>query len=449
MRHQARRPSQGQVGDPVSDVRSNKADVGPTIAVWMGMSAQTRLKVAVVGCGIAGPAAALFLARDGHEVVVFDRAEELGPKGAGILLAPTGQYVLAKLGLLDAAVLSGSKIERVAGYTAKGSQVLDIRYRHFDPETFGLGIHRGALFTILYRAMLAQGIEIRTGCHVTAIEDGLLTYAPVGLPERMEPFDLVVVGDGARSGLRGNLGFRTHMRPYPYGAVWASVTNWGDYPDNVLRQAYSGTHRMIGLLPSGKLEGREGRQISVFWSLPVSQLSLWRVNGLDRWREDCEALLPGLESLLSEIESPEQVTFATYYDVRTWFSGHDHCAVIGDAGHASSLQLGQGASLALFDAMILAECIDREVNLLAALSRFAELRRGHLRFYRLASRWMTPLFQSRHGYLAPTRNLLLRAAARLPWLRREMAATMCGVKDGPFSRIDAYQIGDFSQVPRS
>ncbi|MFI5386815.1 MAG: FAD-dependent oxidoreductase [Fimbriimonadales bacterium] len=435
------------------------------------MSGSTRLRVAVVGCGIGGPAAALFLARSGHEVTVFDRAEELGPKGAGILLAPTGQYVLDELGLLDAALAHSSIIQRLAGQSASGRKVMDIRYRNLHPGLFGLGIHRGALFAILRDAMIANGIEIRTGWPLAGVDEGYLlpesgvTSLDFGVGEGSDsklqtpnsklqtqesqypqsairnpkskegPFDLIVVADGVRSTLRKSLGLEIRAKPYGYGAIWASVTNWGEFPDNVLQQAYKGTRKMIGLLPSGRIDGVEGRQISIFWSIPFHQLPLWRLNGLDRWKEDVLQLMPGIESLLDQIESPDQVTIASYFDVRTRAAVSDRCVLIGDSAHASSPQLGQGASLALSDAMKLAKCLDQEPDLAAALSRYQASRRRQSQFYQAASKWMTPFFQSSCGALAWPRDLLLGPLCRWPWLQREMVATMCGFKDGPFGRI--------------
>ena len=64
----------------------------------MMRSGRFKLRVAVVGCGIAGPAAALLLSRQGHEVTIFERAAEIKPKGAGILLSTTGQFVIEELG---------------------------------------------------------------------------------------------------------------------------------------------------------------------------------------------------------------------------------------------------------------------------------------------------------------------------------------------------------------
>ncbi len=59
------------------------------------------LSIAVIGCGSAGPAAALFFARVGHRVQIFERAPRLLNVGAGFLLQPTGMAVLAELGLPD------------------------------------------------------------------------------------------------------------------------------------------------------------------------------------------------------------------------------------------------------------------------------------------------------------------------------------------------------------
>lgn len=396
------------------------------------MSPSARLRIAVVGCGIGGPAAAILLARAGHSVAVFERAEELGPKGAGILLAPTGQWVLDRLGLLAEAAAHGSRIHRLYGQTTSGRQVMDIRYRHVGPGLFGLGIHRGALFSIFRQAMSALPIEIRTGFEVTGVTDER-TIEGDGFSEG--PFDLIVIADGARSALRASVCVQQTARPYAYGALWASVTNWGEFPDNVLLQTYRGTRHMLGLLPSGIAEGTDGRLISMFWSIRLRDVDMWKERGIEPWKREVAELDPSVAPLLAQIESPEQVTIASYLDVRTRISIRSQCVVIGDAAHASSPQLGQGASIALVDAAVLARCLEEEPNLLVALLRFRESRWRHARFYQQASKWLTPFFQSGHSSLALPRDLLLGPICRLKWPQREMAATMCGIKQGAFSRI--------------
>jgi 2-polyprenyl-6-methoxyphenol hydroxylase-like FAD-dependent oxidoreductase len=65
------------------------------------------LDVGIIGCGTAGSAAALLLTRAGHRVTVYERVPGPGPVGAGIVLQPTGQHALSRLGLLERVVASG------------------------------------------------------------------------------------------------------------------------------------------------------------------------------------------------------------------------------------------------------------------------------------------------------------------------------------------------------
>ena len=85
------------------------------------------MKIAIVGYGTAGQAAAIFLARDGHDVEVFEQSPELKPVGAGFLLQPTGLSVMSKLGLREAAIARGARIERLHGVNAAERVVMDMR----------------------------------------------------------------------------------------------------------------------------------------------------------------------------------------------------------------------------------------------------------------------------------------------------------------------------------
>src|SRR5690349_18210414 len=109
-------------------------------------------RVGVIGCGTAGAAAAILLARAGCEVTVLERVSEPRPVGAGILLQPTGQGVLARMGLLDPIRARGSHIERLYLRTDGGRTLADLNYAVIDESWFGIGLHRGLLFETLYNA---------------------------------------------------------------------------------------------------------------------------------------------------------------------------------------------------------------------------------------------------------------------------------------------------------
>ena len=125
------------------------------IAAMEGKNIESR--VAVVGGGVAGCAAAILLRAQGHEVTLFEAVADPQPVGAGLLLQPTGQAVLQRLGLLDEVLAHGAPVRRLFGDNAAGRTVLNLDYGRFAPGCFGLGIQRGTLFGLLWRRMAAAG----------------------------------------------------------------------------------------------------------------------------------------------------------------------------------------------------------------------------------------------------------------------------------------------------
>src|SRR5215467_11615547 len=119
------------------------------------------MRVAVVGSGIAGLAAALVLRRRGHDVVILERAPEIRPVGSGLLLQPLGLASLGKLGLLDAAIERGDRIVRLDGRTRGGRSVIRLDYSEWSKESFGLGMHRGALWHLLHSHACDAGVVVR------------------------------------------------------------------------------------------------------------------------------------------------------------------------------------------------------------------------------------------------------------------------------------------------
>jgi len=84
------------------------------------------LDIAIIGCGTAGQAVSIFLTDQGHRVTVFERAPELSPVGAGLLVQPTGQRVLDELGAGDSLRKVASPITHLVGTSLNGTRVLDL-----------------------------------------------------------------------------------------------------------------------------------------------------------------------------------------------------------------------------------------------------------------------------------------------------------------------------------
>ena len=389
--------------------------------------------MAVVGAGTAGAAAAAFLARAGHAVTVFERVPDPGPVGAGIVLQPTGLAALGRLGLRERVVARGAPLHALRCVASGGRTVFHLPYARLAAGLFGLGTHRGLLFEALMEAVRDASVDVRCGVAQERIE--LEGDRPVLVDEggtRHGPYDLVVVADGARSSLRGAVGIPARDRPYPWGALWFVA----DDPDGVYReelfQVVEGTGRMLGLLPSGLGPGAgDGPgKVSLFWSVRCDLVDDIRRAGLDALRREVLRYDPRAAFVLDQIDGADSLLFARYHDVvlRRFHAGRVVC--IGDAAHSMSPQLGQGANLALWDAMVLADCLAADDDVPRALATYTRRRKRHVAFYQLMSRWLTPFFQSDARWLTPLRDFGMALACRIPPIRTEMIRTMCGIKRG-------------------
>ena len=374
-------------------------------------------RVGVVGCGTAGAAAALLLARAGHDVTVLERVAEPKPVGAGIIVQPTGQAVLARLGLLDAIAARSSRLDRLFLRTSGGRTLVDLHYAEIDPSWYGLGVHRGVLFAALHDAVTRESrIALHTGLAVRSLNE-------------LNVFDLVVVADGTLSQLRDDLARRDVA--YPWGALWFVTEDRDRVFEHELYQVATGASRLYGVLPTGTGPSGDVPMVSLFWSLPARELDAFRRGeSFAEWKADVLAHDPRIAAVLAKLESPEQLTFARYRDVtmRPW---HDRNVVyIGDAAHATSPQLGQGANLALVDAAVLADSLAQSSSIGAALAAYSRARTRHIDHYQRMTRLLTPLFQSDSRALGILRDVTFPLANAIGPFRREMIRTMCGVSRG-------------------
>lgn len=384
------------------------------------------LEIGIVGCGVAGQAAASFLADAGFHVTVLERFEQPCPVAAGLLLQPTGLAVLRALGLEADAVAAGARIEGLLGENQWGGRVLDLTYGDLHPAAFGLGIRRPVLFDLLNRRLLGSGARRINGVDIVEVErDGARAVAIDRKGGRHGPFDLLVVADGAHSALRERVMPRARAPLYPWGCIWANVPDTQGFgAAGQLRQRFAGTTRMMGLLPVGP------GWLTMFWSLPAPALAPDRPLDLEAVRQGALSLWPGAAPIIERAVDAGDFVRATYRHVTLprWNDGP--ILFMGDAAHGASPLLGQGANLALLDAHALGRSLAEAGDLSQAMDLFARRRGPPGRFHGTASRLLTPLFQSDHDWLAIPRDFALRHACQAPVLRPMMAGVLAGLRRG-------------------
>ncbi len=385
------------------------------------------IKVGIAGSGTAGPAVAAFLAKAGHEVTLFERAPQKQAVGAGLLMQPTGMAVLERLGILTSLLSQTAKIDHLFCRTTSGTTLLDLPYNELKNGLFGAGTYRPVLLDLLLECAQNAGTKVQWDSEITTLDQKNLidTHG-----NKHGPFDLILICDGAKSALRAQTGIPAQVNHYPWGALWFIGKRTPEFAPHTLWQAVEGTNWLNGYLPTGTAQDF----LSLFWSIRMREVEEWRSRPLQSWKDHVCRITPQAEPFLQQVESIHQLQTAAYYDVRMKQWHHKNIAILGDAAHALSPQLGQGANLALMDAATLADCL-HEYPLEQALRQYSKRRQKHLRFYQFATRWTTPFFQSDSKLLGLARDFGFPVAMTLPWMRRQMIATMAGVKTGPFCSI--------------
>ncbi|MBN8553242.1 MAG: FAD-dependent monooxygenase [Caulobacterales bacterium] len=361
------------------------------------------------------------LARRGEAVVVFERFAEPAPVGSGFLLQPTGLAVLAATGLEGQVRDRGAPIRRLYGERADtGRSVLDVAYTELKGRETALGLHRASLFACLYGACLDAGVVFETGFDVVGIDaDGRRFEARDG--RRSAAFDLLVDALGTRSPLG------SRRRDLDFGALWATVPLGHGFLGDALEQRYQAARRMVGVLPIGAAPGVDGPAATFFWSLKPRDLDAWRAQGLQAWKAQVRGLWPETEAILDGLTDPDQLILARYaHRTRAGVEGA-RLAVIGDAAHSTSPQLGQGVNMGLLDAWALDRALAAHADLDAALGVYAGARWLHVRLYQALSWVFTPFYQSDDPLRPALRDHVLGWVSRVPPSPRLLAAAVSGL----------------------
>lgn len=364
-------------------------------------------RVGIVGAGTAGLATAIALARHGHEVHVLEKHPSLGTLGAGVLIQPQGVAALEELGVGPAFAAASVPIARLTGLSHRGWKLVDIAYRDLEARA----VSRCALGGVLHRECLRLGVALHFGVDAARVRArdgrGIVTVAGAD-----QEFDLVVIANGASSSLPAECGLAVPSTPYAWGALWSLIDLPAWHAPNELLQRYGGTRRMFGIMPTERIE--DGLRVSFFWSLHRDEHAAWLATPIDVWKAELLALWPESAVLVERIHSHAQFAFAAYCHARPARLAAGPIAIVGDAAHAMSPQLGMGSTLAVQDALALAGSIDQH-GPKRGLERYSAGRLRTVRAYQALSRALTPCFQA--GGKGLWRDLLFAGGLHVPGTR--------------------------------
>ena len=329
------------------------------------------MEVIIVGGGIAGPATALALHSVGIGAVVLERrSDRNADEGSYFTIAPNGLDALKLLGLLDLA--------RDVGFPSTKNRMFGATGRLLGELSLGVPLADGSVGLTLKRSVLAarlldeaerRGVEVRRGAEVTGIEsDDSGAVVTLTSGERIRA-DIVVGADGVRSRVR-----RVIDPDAPNGR-YVGLTNFGgittDTPiaRSLEREAW---HFVFGARAFFGAHPTPAGDVVWFVNVPEPEISRERraATSLPEWRHHLLDRVAGDVGPAAELIAAGTLELAgdNTFDlphVRHWTSGR--LIVVGDAAHAPSPSSGQGASMALEDAVVLALALRDHATSAAAI----------------------------------------------------------------------------------
>lgn len=327
-------------------------------------------KVLIVGGGIGGLTAAVALSRQGIAVDLIEASQDHNVYGVGIIQPNNVLRALDRIGLADECVARGGAFAGWRIFDQGGRFIMDA------PNSVGAsprhppvnGITRPILQDILLKAVRDAGTAIRLGVTVTVMDD-VGDHVDVSFTDGMQAcYDFVIASDGLYSKTRHEL-FPDAPEPQFSGqGVWRY--NFARPADLDWGFVYFGAKTKVGLVPMSP---------SLMYMFVVSQEPAKSRMPKDQLAPLLRDRLDGYPGLIAELRGRITDSGKVVYRPMEhlllpapWMKGR--VIVIGDAAHATTPHLAQGAAMAIEDAVLLGELLGRDGDLGALLDEFMRRR---------------------------------------------------------------------------
>ncbi len=325
--------------------------------------------------------------------MLFEKATSFTEIGAGLSLWPNALAALASIDLENRVMACGYWENEGVIRAADGAVLRQV-------ENTNLMILRSDLQKVLLEAM--KDIPVVLGARCTGVAaNGKTPVLQLEDGSSIEA-DLVVGADGIRSAVRQSIAPDDDAPRYSGLSAWRGVVGAPGLVDSAWLSVGGGLQFLAAPLPDGR----------VYWS-PLVRLEEGRWEGimdhrrflLDRfatWHEPIPSLLD---------RTPEEALLPTpvYFRPPPKWMTRGRVALIGDAAHPMTPDLGQGGCQAIEDAVVLAHCVAvGSDDIDRALSRFEERRLGRVRRVVREARQLGVIMAENHQPLMPLRTAALR-----------------------------------------
>ncbi|MEH7073495.1 FAD-dependent monooxygenase [Neobacillus drentensis] len=330
-------------------------------------------KVLIVGGGIGGLATAIALQKAGVQTEIVEKQKEWNVYGVGIILQSNALRAIDALGLTEEFLAAGTTHSALHIRDSQGNMIFDAPIHPSGKFNLTGGIPRRDFHEILLRAAMKNGTKIRMGTTVDVIENADSFVYTKFTDGTSGTYDIVIGSDGVRSKVR-NLVFGELEPTFVGQAVWRYTLNRPKDIENITM--YYGRKAKAGIVPMTK-DSAYVFIVTAEPGNPWKQEDQLHVEMREAFHE-----FGGLIRELSEqITDPKEVVYRpleTLIVEKPWY--RDRVLLIGDAAHATVPHLAQGAAIAIEDALVLAELLQKEEPVSDILSEFMDRRFERCKF---------------------------------------------------------------------
>ncbi|HWG26221.1 FAD-dependent monooxygenase [Actinospica sp.] len=337
-------------------------------------------RILIIGGGVAGTAAALALHRAGREPVIFEAHPQTAKDiGAFLILASNGMRALTQIDAADAVAAAGFQLTGMQILDATGAEVAKTPLgESSDPLAAYRCLRRAELNRALQAEVQRRGIEIRHGARLESVTEDASGVTAVFADGSTATGDLLIGADGLNSTTRSLIDAAEPGPHYAGQQVFYGYTTEAAPPSEPERiTMIRGSAAAFGytVSPTGE----------TFWFARVSGEAASAQEIAEttpaQWRDRLVPLLSRdatpAAAIVAATGTELMVTNAWDLPLGVRWST-DRTVLIGDAAHAASPASGQGASMALEDAVVLAKALRDSASIGAALATYDRLRRSRV-----------------------------------------------------------------------
>ena len=363
------------------------------------MQSQAGKKAIIIGGGIGGVTAAIALKRAGLDVTVYEQAEELQEVGSGLPLWTNALRTLHVIGLTDGLEKLGVHVTSVRVTTWKGDTLTDTKNDKYLKKLGAITIvvHRAELLTLLLKTLGEGNVQLGMTCvDFTQNASGVTAKFANGREVRG---DILIGADGIHSVTRRHL-FGLIKPKYVGYTCWRGLAHT---PRTGLETWAWGKGCQFGITPMS--------QERAYWFVqkyaPEGEEDKpgGKKNEILALFHDWHDPIPSVIEATAEADILRNDIYELQH-LHQW--SHGRVTLLGDAAHAMTPNLGQGACQAIEDAIALANCLNETANVRAALKNYEKRRITRANRITRLAHYIGQAVQWENPILSVPRNIIMK-----------------------------------------